>query len=147
MSNPGPAVTTSAHPSNLSTSQAKRLLAVYKGLSVAAAADFNLQVNNSSSYSVQDILVTNSITASTGATVSVASVNLGVYTAPSKGGTAILTAAALSSNTASTVVYVTAPTTTAAQTAQNLYVNISTAYVAGATVDVYIYGYDFSASN
>ena len=147
MANPGPAVTTSTHPSNLSTAQAQRLLATYKGVSVAAAADFNMQIVNSSTYSVQNILVTNSITTSTGASVSVASVNLGVYTAPSKGGTAILTAAALASNTANTVVYIVAPTTTAAQTAQNLYVNISTAYVAGATVDVYIYGYDLSLSS
>ena len=144
MANPGPAVTNSAHPSNLSTVQAQRLLAVYKGVSVAAATDFNLQVTNSTTYSVQNILVTNSITTATGASVSVASVNLGVYTAPAKGGTAILTAAALSSNTANTVVYIVAPTTTASQTAQNLYVNISTAYVAGATVDVYVYGYDLS---
>ena len=144
MANPGPAVTTSAHPQGITSVQAQRLLFVYKGVSVGAATDFNLQVINSSNYSVQNILVTNSVTTATGASVSVASVNLGLYTAPAKAGTAILTAAALSSNTANTVVYIVAPTTTASQAAQNLYVNISTAFVAGATVDVYVYGYDFS---
>ena len=144
MANPGPASTTSNHGSNLSTLQAERLLFVQKGVSVGAAADFALPVFNSSTYSVQQIVVTNSITTSTGASVSVASVNFGLYTGLSKTGTAIYTAAALSSNTANTVVNVITPTTTASQTAQTLYANISTAFVAGATIDVYVYGYDLS---
>ena len=33
---------------------------------------------------------------------------------------------------------------TALQTGQNLYVNVGTAQGAAATMDVYVYGYDFS---
>jgi hypothetical protein len=147
MSNPGPAITSSIHPSNLSTVQAERLLCGLKGVSVGAAADFKLPIVNSSTYSVQQIVVTNAQTPSTGASADVHTVYFGLYTAPggaSGNGTAIYTAAALSGVTANTVVDVLTPTTTASQTVQNLYVNISTAFVAGATVDVYVYGYDLS---
>jgi hypothetical protein len=141
MANPGPATTVAQHPSQLGTNQAERLLAVYKGVSVAAAQDFQLPIINSTSYSVQQIVVANANNA--GATADVHTVYLGLYTAPSQGGTAIYTAAALTGVTGNTVVDVISPTTTALQTAQNLYVNISTAYVT-ATVDVYVYGYDLS---
>lgn len=147
MSNPGPAVTTSIHPSNLSTVQAERLLFVQKGVSVSAGGDIKLPVNNSTTYSVQQIVVTNAQVAATGASADVHTVYFGLYTAPSQGGTAIYTAAALTGVTGNTVVDVISPTTTAAQTAQNLYANISTAYVAGATIDVYVYGYDFSSNS
>jgi len=36
------------------------------------------------------------------------------------------------------------PTTTAAQTAQNLYFRVTTASSNAGTVDVYVYGFDFS---
>jgi hypothetical protein len=141
MSNPGPASTQSIHPSNLATNQAERLLAVYKGVSTAAAADFAMPIINSTTYSVQQIVVSNANNAGTSADVH--TVVFGVYTAPSGGGTAIYTAAALSGVTGSTVVDVITPTTTAAQTAQTLYANISTPFVT-ATVDVYVFGYDLS---
>ena len=143
MSNPGPAITSTTHPSNLNSQQALRVLGVLKGVSTAAAADFAVQINNSSLYVPVSVVVANANNA--GATQSVASVNLGVYTAVNKGGTtSILTAAALTSQTTPTYVTISAASNpNTAQSAQTIYVNISTAF-ATATVDVYVYGYDLS---
>ena len=143
MSNPGPAITSTTHPSNLNSQQALRVLGVLKGVSTAAAADFAVQINNSALYVPVSVVVANANNA--GATQSVASVNLGVYTAVNKGGTtSILTAAALTSQTTPSYVTISAATNpNTALSAQTVYVNISTAY-ATATVDVYVYGYDLS---
>jgi len=143
MSNPGPAITSTTHPSNLNSQQALRVLAVLKGVSTAAAADFAVQINNSSLYVPVSVVVANAN--NNGATQSVASVNLGVYTAVSKGGSAVLTAAALTSQTTPSYVTISAATNpNTALSAQTVYVNISTAF-ATATVDVYVYGYDLSS--
>ena len=143
MSNPGPAITSTTHPSNLNSQQALRVLAVLKGVSTAAAADFAVQINNSSLYVPVSVVVANAN--NNGATQSVASVNLGVYTAVAKGGSAVLTAAALTSQTTPTYVTISAATNpNTALSAQTVYVNISTAF-ATATVDVYVYGYDLSS--
>ena len=143
MSNPGPAVQNSTHPSNLNSQQALRVLGVLKGVSTAAAADFAVQINNSSLYVPVSVVVANANNA--GATQSVASVNLGVYTAVAKGGSAVLTAAALTSQTTPSYVTISAATNpNTALSAQTVYVNISTAF-ATATVDVYVYGYDLSS--
>ena len=143
MSNPGPAITSTTHPSNLNSQQALRVIAVQKGVSTASLADTAVQINNSSLYVPVSVVVANANNA--GATQSVASVNLGVYTAPAKGGTtSILTAAALTSQTTPTYVTISAASNpNTAQSAQTIYVNISTAF-ATATVDVYVYGYDLS---
>ena len=142
MSNPGPAVTNTTHPSNLNSQQALRVLGVLKGVSTAAAADFAVQINNSALYVPVSVVVANAN--NNGATQSVASVNLGVYTAVAKGGSAVLTAAALTSQTTPSYVTISAATNpNTALSAQTVYVNISTAF-ATATVDVYIYGYDLS---
>ncbi len=142
MSNPGPAVTNTTHPSNLNSQQALRVLGVLKGVSTAAAADFAVQINNSALYVPASVVVANAN--NNGATQSVASVNLGVYTAVAKGGSAVLTAAALTSQTTPSYVTISAATNpNTALSAQTVYVNISTAF-ATATVDVYIYGYDLS---
>jgi hypothetical protein len=142
MANPGPATTSTVHPSNLNSQQALRVLAVQKGVSTASLADTAVQVNNSSLYVPVSVVVANANNA--GATQSVASVNLGVYTAASKGGSAVLTAAALTSQTTPTYVTISAATNpNTALSAQTLYVNISSA-TATATVDVYVYGYDLS---
>ena len=142
MSNPGPAVQNSTHPSNLNSQQALRVLGVLKGVSTAAAADFAIQINNSALYVPVSVVVANANNA--GATQSVASVNLGVYTAVAKGGSAVLTAAALTSQTTPSYVTISAATNpNTALSSQTVYVNISTAF-ATATVDVYIYGYDLS---
>ena len=143
MSNPGPAITSTTHPSNLNSQQALRVLGVLKGVSTAAAADFAVQINNSSLYVPVSVVVANAN--NNGATQSVASVNLGVYTAVAKGGSAVLTAAALTSQTTPSYVTISAATNpNTALSAQTVYVNISTAY-ATATVDVYVYGYDLSS--
>jgi|SRR6187399_604761 len=115
-----------------------RLLAVAKGINANVVADTAMPVINSTSYSPLLIIKVN---ASTSLTTAVG----GVYTAAAAGGTAVLTPAALSGNTGATVVVATAPTTTAVQTAQTLYWRISTAQGGAATVDVYVFGYDFSA--
>ena len=142
MANPGPAITSTTHPSNLNSQQALRVIAVQKGVSTASLADTAVQINNSSLYVPVSVVVANANNA--GATQSVASVNLGVYTAPAKGGSVVLTAAALTSQTTPTYVTISAATNpNTALSAQTLYVNISTA-TATATVDVYVYGYDLS---
>ena len=142
MSNPGPAVTNTTHPSNLNSQQALRVLGVLKGVSTAAAADFAVQINNSALYVPVSVVVANANNA--GATQSVASVNLGIYTAPAKTGSTVLTAAALTSQTTPSYVTISAATNpNTALSAQTVYVNISTAF-ATATVDVYVYGYDLS---
>ena len=135
--NPGPAVTVSAHPSNVSTNQAVRLLAVYKGVNANATGDTFLPIVNSTSYSVKFVVFTN-------ASVSLTTAEAGLFTAPSAGGTAIVADAALSALTGSTVVSERTVASTAAQTGQNLYINVSTAQGAAATFDAYVYGYDFS---
>jgi hypothetical protein len=143
MANPGPASTSTTHPSNLNSQQALRVLGVLKGVSTAAAADFAVQINNSSLYVPVSVVVANAN--NNGATQSVASVNLGVYTAVAKGGSAVLTAAALTSQTTPSYVTISAATNpNTALSAQTVYVNISTAF-ATATVDVYVYGYDLSS--
>jgi hypothetical protein len=142
MANPGPASTSTVHPSNLNSQQALRVLAVQKGVSTASLADTAVQINNSALYVPTTVVIANANNA--GATQSVASVNLGVYTAPAKGGSTVLTAAALTSQTTPTYVTVSAATNpNTALSAQTIYVNISSA-TATATVDVYVYGYDLS---
>ena len=142
MSNPGPAISNSVHPQGLTSQQANRLLFVLKSLPVSAAGDTALPVINSSNYSVQQIVVANANVA--GATTDVSGVNFGLYTQTSQNGTGIKTTAALTSNTSQTVVNVITPTTTALQSSQTLYANIAGTPVAGATVDLYVFGYDLS---
>jgi hypothetical protein len=137
MANPGPATTVANHPSNLSTNQAIRLLASFQGVNVNATGDTVLPIINTDRYSVSNVVFTN---ASTSLTTALA----GVFTAPSAGGTAIVANAALSALTGSTVVSQRTVASTAAQTGQNLYVNVGTAQGAAATMDVFVYGYDLT---
>ena len=137
MANPGPATTVTNHPSNLATNQAIRLLASYQSVNVNATGDTVLPILNTGSYSISNVIFTN---ASTSLTTAAA----GLFTAPSAGGTGIVANAALSALTGSTVVSQRTVASTAAQTGQNLYVNVGTAQGAAATMDVYVYGYDLS---
>jgi len=138
MSNPGPATTVTIHPSNLATNQAIRLLAVATGVNVNATGDqVVLPIINSTNYSVSNVVFTN---ASTSLTTAAA----GLFTAPSAGGTGVVANAALSALTGSTVVSQRTVASTAIQSGQNLYLNVGTAQGAAATMDVYVYGYDFS---
>lgn len=139
MANPGPASTTTIHPSNLATNQAIRLLASATGVNVNTTGDVaTLPIINSTNYSISNVVFTN---ASTSLTTAAA----GLFTAPSAGGTAIVANAALSALTGSTVVSQRTVASTATQSGQNLYVNVGTAQGAAATMDVYVYGYDFSS--
>lgn len=137
MSNPGPASTTTIHPSNVASNQAIRLLASFQGVNVNQTGDTVLPISNTSNYSVSNVIFTN---ASTSLTTALA----GVFTAPAAGGTAIVANAALSALTGSTVVSQRTVAATAAQAGQNLYVNVGTAQGAAATMDVFVYGYDLS---
>jgi len=137
MANPGPATTVTNHPSNLATNQAIRLLASYQSVNVNATGDTVLPILNTGSYSISNVIFTN---ASTSLTTALA----GLFTAPSAGGTGIVANAALSALTGATVVSQRTVASTAAQTGQNLYVNVGTAQGAAATMDVYVYGYDLT---
>ena len=141
MSNPGPASATTIHPSNLATNQAIRLLASASAvpLSFTGDATVTLQINNTTSYAVTNVAITN-------ANKDVSAGYLAIWTGPAGTGTEIVTNAALTSNTGAT--YVTNSTVVSATknvnlSAQTLYVKVGTA-VAGGTVDIFVYGYDFS---
>jgi len=141
MSNPGPASATTIHPSNLATNQAIRLLASASAvpLSLTGDATVTLQVNNTTSYCVQNVAITN-------ANKDVSAGYLAIWTGPAGTGTEIVTNAALTSNTSSAYVTnstVVSATKNANLSAQTLYVKVGTA-VAGGTVDIFVYGYDFS---
>ena len=137
MANPGPANSSQPHPSNLASNQAIRLLAVYTGVNVNATGDTVLPINNTTNYSVSNVVFTN-------ASISLTTAAAGVFTAPSAGGTGIVANAALTALTGPTVVSQRTVASTAIQAGQNLYVNVGTAQGAAATMDVYVYGYDFS---
>jgi hypothetical protein len=138
MSNPGPSTTVTIHPSNLASNQAIRLLAVAIGVNVNATGDLAvLPVINSTNYSVSNVVFTN---ASTSLTTAAA----GLFTAPTAGGTGVVANAALSALTGSTVVSQRTVASTSTLSGQNLYLNVGTAQGATATMDVYVYGYDFS---
>jgi hypothetical protein len=141
MANPGPASVTTIHPSNLATNQAIRLLASASAvpLSFTGDATVTLQINNTTSYAVTNVAITN-------ANKDVSAGYLAIWTGPAGTGTEIVTNAALTSNTSSAYVTnstVVSATKNANLSAQTLYVKVGTA-VAGGTVDVFVYGYDFS---
>ena len=141
MSNPGPASTQTIHPSNLATNQAVRLLAYASAVPISATGDaaVTLPVFNTASYNVQYVAITN-------ANVDVSGGALAIWTAPAGTGTEIVTNASLTSNTSSTYVTnatVVAGTKATRLTAQTLYVKVGTAVTSG-TVDIFVYGYDFS---
>jgi hypothetical protein len=138
MSNPGPASTQTAHPSNLATNQALRLLASAQGVNLNSVADTVANIiNRIGNISVQSIIVAN-------ASVDLTTAQLAVYTGPGATGTAIKTAYALTGNSASDKVVITAATDTDAIAADQLYIRCTTAQGAAATADVFIYGYDLT---
>lgn len=141
MANPGPSSTTTIHPSNLATNQAIRLLATAKAVPISQTGDSSvtIPVNNTTSYCVQNVAITN-------ASVDVSGGALAIWTAPAGTGTEIVTNATLTSNTSAA--YVTNATVVSGTKAKNLadqtlYVKVGTA-VSGGTVDIFVYGYDFS---
>lgn len=136
MSNPGPASTTTIHPQNVLSNQAIRLLGVATGVNLSQTGDAaTIAIGNTTNYSVYQVVVTNaSADVHTGA--------ISVYPQPGGAGTATVSNAALTGVTGSTVVSQRTVNNTAIQSGQNQYVRVGTA-VTG-TVDVYIFGYDFS---
>jgi len=148
MSNPGPATTVTAHPSNVTTNQALRLIGVSKGVNLNAVAFTPVQVNNSTAYLPKEMIVTNVNNA--GSVVSLStSTALGITTtnagSPSSLFGALTTAqiSALSTAVLGTA-YVDSSSTSLAYANQTLYVNVTVASGATGTGDIYVYGYDFS---
>jgi len=134
--NPGPAITNTIHPQNVLSNQAIRLLAVVTGVNVNATGDTVMNVANAANWSVSNVVFTN-------ASISLTTAAAGVFTAPGAQG-AIVSNAALSALTGPTVVSQRTVASTAINTGSYLYVNVGTAQGAAATMDVYVYGYDFS---
>jgi hypothetical protein len=138
MANPGPAVTNTNHPSNLATNQALRLLASAQSVNLNAVGDtVATLLNDSGNVSVQSIIVAN-------ASVDLTTAQLAVYSGPGATGTAIKTAYALTGNSTSAKVVVTAATSTDAVDVSQLFIRCTTAQGAAATADVFIYGYDLT---
>lgn len=137
MSNPGPASTQTIHPTNLATNQALRLIASAQGVNLNQVGDTVAPILAAGSVSVQSVIVAN-------ASVSLTTAQLGVYTGAGATGTAVKSAYALSGNSTTTAVVVTAATSTAAISGTPLYIRCTTAQGAAATADVFIYGYDLS---
>jgi hypothetical protein len=138
MANPGPASTTTNHPSNLASNQALRLLASAQGVNLNQVGDTAATVvSDSGNYSVQTIIVAN-------ASVNLTTAQLAVYTGPSATGTAIKTAAALTSNSTAAKVNLLSATSTDIVSGTPLYIRCTTAQGAAATADVFIYGYDLT---
>ena len=148
MSNPGPATTVSAHPSNVTTNQTLRLIGVAKGVNLNAVGFTPVPVNNSTTYLPQTLLVTNvnnagaTVALSTTTALSLTTTNVG---SPSSLFPALTTAQISALATSPLGVSLsTASANTPAQIVQTLYADVTTASGATGTGDVYVYGYDFS---
>jgi hypothetical protein len=140
MSNPGPAITTGTNFQPVNNQQALVLVAFKKGLDVGTAGDTAVSTVGPVSKFVPTTVVT------TNASGDVHLATVGVYTAASQGGTAVLTTAALTSQTTTAYAKVQAATAAAAQVTVNggkLFLNVGTT-VAGLTTDIYVYGYNVS---
>ena len=142
MANPGAATTTTVHPQVLSSNQAIRLIAYATSVSINATGDaaITLPVINTTTYNVTNVVITN-------ANKDVSAGALAIWTGAAGTGTEIVTNAALTNNTSSAFVTkstVVAATGTANLSAQTIYVKVGTA-VASGTVDIYVYGTDFTA--
>ena len=148
MSNPGPATTVSAHPSNVTTNQTLRLIGVAKGVNLNAVGFTPVPVNNSTTYLPQTLLVTNvnnagaTVALSTTTALSLTTTNVG---SPSSLFPALTTAQISALATSPLGVSLsTASANTPAQIVQTIYADVTTASGATGTGDVYVYGYDFS---
>ena len=143
MANPGPATTISNHPQNLATNQALRLIASAQSVNLSAAGDTAMTVVDVSKFVPVSIIITNGLNSS-GATTSIATATVGVYTGTGQTGSTVLTTAALTSNTGGPYVTISAATNaaTAISNPTNMYVNVGT--TVAATCDVFVYGYDLT---
>jgi hypothetical protein len=143
MANPGPSTTLSNHPQVLGTNQALRLIASAQSVNLAAAGDTAMVVVDVSKFVPVSVIITNGLNSS-GATTTIATATVGVYTGPSQTGSTVLTTAALTSNTGGPYVTTSAATNaaTAISNPSNMYVNVGTTIAA--TCDVFVYGYDLT---
>jgi hypothetical protein len=114
-------------------------LGVGKGLNFNSTADQGIAITtaNGLKYLITKILVTNASTSMTTAAG-------GIYTATSKGGTAVVAAtqtySALTSSTVVESLTLTAAVNASTVTAGELYFSLTTAHGSAATADVYIFG-------
>jgi hypothetical protein len=143
MANPGPATTVSNHPQNLATNQALRLIASAQSVNLAQAGDTAMVVLDVSKFVPTKIIITNGLNSS-GATTTIATATVGVYTNVGATGSTILTTAALTSNTGGPYVTLSDATNlnTAISNPSYIYVNVGTTIAA--TCDVFVYGYDLT---
>lgn len=144
MANPGPASTITVHPTSVLTTQVLRIVATIKNVPANGTGNYAIPVYNTGVFLPQTLVVTDLNVA--GASVTPTGLALGVAT--TSGGSSLfgaITAANLS--TPQGVSLVAASASTTALTNQVVYLNVTaglTTAVAGATFDVYVYGYDFS---
>lgn len=136
MSNPGPFITTSNHPSNPALNQAIRLIGSLQGMDLNKIADTVVTVLDTNSWAGLLILVTNASTNMTTAEMS-------IFTAPNGGGTNMGTPVL---NTLTNQFKISAfnPMVDERQVVNTLYFRCTTPQGAPATADVYLYGFDFS---
>lgn len=151
MANPGPAsqvtqqtvagytpVNTSSNPAML-LSNARRLLAVARGVSLATTGDIlQMPVINALTWAATDIVVANAVggSAATG--------NITINTGAAVTGTSVRTAGVLTGVTGPlTLLAAAAANLAVINTAQSLFVN-GTVALAGVTVDIFVYGYDLT---
>jgi hypothetical protein len=113
------------------------LIGSAQSVNLNSVADTVAQILVSGRVSVAYVLVTN-------ASVSLTTAQVAVYTAPAAGGTAVLSATALTGATSAAKVVNTGASSTDAVTGQYLYIRNTTAQGAAATADVFIYGYDLT---
>jgi hypothetical protein len=139
MSNPGPASTTTANYVMVPQNEL-RLLGVLKNLNLAAAADTAFPCITASGLLLPLYVVTAN---SSGTTLDIHSATVGVYTAPSQGGSTVLTTAALTSQTTAAYVKVQSPTNAATGLTgvTTFFANVGTT-VAGGQCDLYVYGFE-----
>ena len=144
MANPGPAVTNTTHPQGATTATTLRLIGTIKNVTANATGNYAFQVVNSTVYLPQSLMVTN--LNANGVSVTPTGLALGVAT--TSGGSSLFGAITAGNlTTPQGVSLVAASSSATAATVQNLYLNVTaglTTPVAGATFDVYVYGYDFS---
>lgn len=154
--NPGPAVTATPNSEIVLTpvntlgttappqaANAYRLLGSARGVALSGLGDTALiQIVNASSWVPALMVTANALI--NGVSGNIAAASIGLFTGPGGTGTAIKSAAVLGSNTSQTAVGNVATTVVAvSQTVQAMFVNVAVV-VAGATVDIFIYGYDLS---
>lgn len=133
-----PNSTTTANQQSVTNDAALVLIGKVIGLNLGTAGDTQMTLAGP----FTRFVATTVVTTNSAGVVNVATATVGVYTAVSQGGTAVLTTAALTGQTTNAFAYVRAATSVAAQTSSSgvLYANVVTT-VAGATCDLFVYGY------